>query len=261
MPASKIVFCGDSAGGNLSSALLQLILQLQRSVPAGQIPTVRYQGQDVPVPLPAGVACSSAWVDLTRAMPSILENARWDYLPPPSQRSLNEHLPGCALWPVDPAREDLYCDGTMLMHPFVSPLAAPSSSWAGAPPVFHFYGQEMLTDEGKYFARKLARGGVPVQWEEFEAMPHCFAMVLRGTPVARLALNLWSDFIVRVVKEEQVETRGMYYEAVTLKSKTLDVKNLGDLTDNQVEEKMMDDVKRKEGFAKVVANGRVKAKL
>lgn len=40
VPAEHIVFSGDSAGGNLCMALLQLILQLHRSSPSGQVPTV-----------------------------------------------------------------------------------------------------------------------------------------------------------------------------------------------------------------------------
>ena len=54
VPAKKIVLSGDSAGGNLSLALLQTLLSLRRVCP-----TVRFHGKEVPIELPAGVATIS----------------------------------------------------------------------------------------------------------------------------------------------------------------------------------------------------------
>ena len=261
--ASKIVFAGDSAGGNLSLALLQLLLHLHRSVAPGQTPKLRFYGQVVDVPLPGGVAGSSPWLDLTMTMPSIFANHKFDYLPVPSGTSTNERFPACALWPVDPRREDLYCDGTMLMHPFASPLASNPEDWKGSPPVFFCYGGEMLTDDGKYFARKLVKSGVPVEWEEFEAMPHCFAMVLKGSEESKLGMSLWGDYIARVTKGEVIETTGAYYHAKTLIKSNVDIATLGELTDNEVWDRMSEEVKIREGYI-TASNDRateLKAKL
>jgi acetyl esterase/lipase len=255
VPASKIIFCGDSAGGNLSLALLQLLLQLHHM--EGQTPKVRFYGQEIEVPLPGGVACSSAWVDLTRTMPSIETNHKWDYLPAINRSSMNSQFPECSIWPSNPRREDIYCDATMMVHPFASPLASKGSDWEGSPPIYLFYGQEMLTDEGKYLARKLARQGIAVEWEEYEAMPHCFSMLISGTPTSNQAMNSWAGFIARVGKGERIETRGRHYSAPGLVETLVDVRNLGDLTESELDERMSTEAKRRGGLA----TGNVKSKL
>ncbi|KAJ3494150.1 hypothetical protein NLG97_g4265 [Lecanicillium saksenae] len=67
VPASSLFLSGDSAGGNISMALVQLLLQLHRAA-AGKTPMVRFHGEDVAVPLPAGVGLNSPSLDLTRSM-------------------------------------------------------------------------------------------------------------------------------------------------------------------------------------------------
>ena len=250
VPAPKIVFAGDSAGGNLACALLQFLLELHRSTPAGQVPKVQYLGREVEIPLPAGVACSSAWLDLTRTMPSIKTNHKYDFLPLPSDSSLHETFPPCALWPAESRREDLYCDGTLLMHPFVSPLATTTEDWTNSPPVFLFYGEEMLTDEGKYFARKLSKAGTSVQWEEFEGMPHCFPMLLKGSKVSKIGMELWGNFVAKVASGEAIETRGTFYQAKHWTPKKIDVTSLGDLSDDEIWKKMTQEVSVREGYLK-----------
>ncbi len=100
IPASQIVFAGDSAGGNLSVVLLQTLLQIHRSASAGTVPTVLFHGKEVELPLPAGIALSSPSLDLTRSMPSTPTNALYDYLPPPSIAV--EKSPPCDIWPTKP---------------------------------------------------------------------------------------------------------------------------------------------------------------
>ncbi|MCJ1313279.1 hypothetical protein MMC25_006956 [Agyrium rufum] len=69
VPASSIVIAADSAGGNLSLSLIQLILQIHRQTPSSQ-PHLQFQGKEIDIPLPAGVSAISAYGDLTHAMPS-----------------------------------------------------------------------------------------------------------------------------------------------------------------------------------------------
>ena len=256
------MFAGDSAGGTLSFALTQLILHMHRSSSTGQTPTIRFHGKDVPVPIPAGVATFSAWLDLSHSMPSVFGNAKWDYIPPPKQGSIVTQFPPCALWPTDPPREALYCDASMLMHPLVSPLAAKGSNWKGCCPVIFLYGQEMLTDEGMILCRRLARQGVPLQWEYYDGMPHCWAMMMRGTESSQKAFNAWGDFITRAVKGEKIETRGNFVEAKTLQEKPVDVSSLlGELNDIQVEERMGATVKRKLAYGPARSEEKLQAKL
>ncbi|KAH9907459.1 alpha/beta hydrolase fold-domain-containing protein [Xylariomycetidae sp. FL2044] len=186
----NIVFAGDSAGGNLSLALLQAVLQMRR---LGR--TIRWFGAEREVPLPAGVATHSPWLDVIQSMPSWASNARWDYLPRARLLS-GQQPPADDIWPADPPRRHLYVDDAYLLHPLASLQL--SASWAGAPPVYVSCGWECLADEDKYLAARLTRDGVPVVFEEYEAMPHVFVSVVPRTPEAARGLEGWSNFITAV---------------------------------------------------------------
>ncbi|KAM3460203.1 hypothetical protein MY5147_002678 [Beauveria neobassiana] len=235
--ASSLIVTGDSAGGNLSTSLLQLLLQLHRAAAAAAAaaspPTVRFHGRDVPVPLPAGVGLNSPSLDLTRSMQWSESFLQYDYLPPPHLSPVTS--PPCAVWPADPPRVHLYCEGGALAHPLVSPMAA--ASWEGAPPVFFVCGEELLADEAKTVACRMARQGVPVVWEQWEAMPHCFSMLLTWTEASRVSYRGWADFVRDAVRGE-VQTKGCYVEVKTLKRREVDVKTLTTISDEDVLEGM-----------------------
>ncbi|VDC05073.1 unnamed protein product [Peniophora sp. CBMAI 1063] len=76
---SDIVVCGDSAGGGLTAALLQVI-------------------RDAGLPLPAGGILVSPWCDLTHSFPSIYQNTTTDVIP---ATGLSLHKPS-SLWPPPP---------------------------------------------------------------------------------------------------------------------------------------------------------------
>ena len=102
--ATNIVFAGDSAGGNLAVVLLQLLLTLQRI----GIRTIKFHGHDVPVELPAGVAPNSCWADISRSLPSINNNAHFDYLDPPTAEGVSKADPiPDDLWPASPPRAEM----------------------------------------------------------------------------------------------------------------------------------------------------------
>lgn len=235
IPASRIVLGGDSAGGNLASALLQTLLHIHRDMPVGETPTVSFHGTMVPVPLPGGIALSSPSMDLTRCMQGSESQAIWDYLPPPSFSPAQS--PPCAIWPSDPPRAELFCEGSALCNPLVSPLAAPS--WAGSPPIFIVCGQERLTDECKAFAQKAARNGVRIIWEQYEAMPHCFSQVIEGSAESEACFASWAKFVRMVAeKPEEVATKGEFITAKTLGRRSVDVYNLLDLSEKDILECM-----------------------
>lgn len=227
VPAKDIVFAGDSAGGNLSIALLQLLLQFHRT---SDNPTLRFHGKDVHVPLPAGASANSGWFDISRAMPSLMTNLAWDYLPPPNDdEPITSRFPPDEAWPSKPARGDFFCDLSLLDHPLVSPLAA--GSWENSPPMFLCLGQEMLADEVKVVASQAASQGVQVQYEEYEAMPHCFALLLQALPAADKLMSSWGDFCRRCVEEPgSVKTNGHFYHAKTLKEDSVDVPAATDIS-------------------------------
>ena len=237
--AKHIVFSGDSAGGNLSMALLQLILHLHRSAPSGELPKVQFHGKDVEVPLPACVALNSGWMDLTRCMPSVYSNSHFDYLPAPPSSDEVQHFPKDDLWPTDPPRGDLYCETGMLCHPLVSPLAA--KDWRRSCPVFFVYGQECLTDEGRVVARRLAKQGVSVRYSEFEAMPHCFAMLFGHLEGSKKCFSSWTTFIKDVVDGKPMQTNGVLFAAKTYKETELNVTELlSEISDEEVDRRMND---------------------
>ncbi|KAI4124905.1 MAG: hypothetical protein LQ338_004566 [Usnochroma carphineum] len=255
----NIVFAGDSAGGNIALALLQLILQINRS---STRKCLNFHGRsiDLPLPTPAGVAGISPWADLTRCMPSTTSNAQWDYLPAPLTHEATSRFPHDEIWPTDPPRGDVYCDLTMLCHPLVSPLAA--RDWTGSCPMWLSYGEEMLVDEGKSIASLAAQQGVTVIWEQFEAMPHCFSMILTQLDAGRRCFKDFADFCSTVAgstnyKEgAQLETKGTWFAAKTCMETDVDVRSLAVCDQEEVEERMRSTTKArmqgKEGEGKIM---------
>jgi acetyl esterase/lipase len=236
IPASEIVFAGDSAGGTCCSALLQLLLQIHRT---SDSPKVRFHGKEVDIPLPAGVAMVSPWLDITRSLPSIESATTYDYLPPPSATEKRE-FPPCEAWPAKPPRADLYCDGSALMHPLVSPLAA--KDWSNSPPLYFTVGEEMLRDEDAVLAQRAVKQGVKVVWREFEAMPHCFAMLLENCTSSPVHHAEIGKFCRQVVEGGAggVETNGVFIKAKSLERSDIDVASgLTDIRDEEVEGHMV----------------------
>ena len=232
VPASKMVFAGDSAGGGLAMSLLQLILALRRDEQPG---TVQWHGEvPVSVPLPAGVATNSPWLDITRSMPSVTHNAKYDYLPQPLPTRFG---PADSIWPSDPPRAEIYAHSSSVLHPLVSPVTAPS--WHNAPPLHMCVGEELLTDDGKFVAARAAAQGVPVVLDEYRAMPHCFGLIFRDTYMARKCFDAWATFARTVVENPgQVTAKGTVFAAKSLAETDVDVAAAIDLSMEDVKAAM-----------------------
>ncbi|SPO02666.1 related to acetyl-hydrolase [Cephalotrichum gorgonifer] len=226
-----VVFAGDSAGGNLSMALLQTILEIRR-----QNAKVMWFGQEREVPLPGCAALSSPWVDMTLSSESWQRNAEFDYLPASAAQRL-EAVPPCEVWPAKPPRMSYYADDAFLDHPLVT--IALAADWRGAPPVYMSVGWELLADEQKFLASKLHASGVKVVFEEYEAMPHCFAMILSRLAEARRCFDGWTGFIRSAIEDPSgVESRGVTIKAKSLEEVELDLGSLCDLSDEDVKEQV-----------------------
>jgi acetyl esterase/lipase len=233
---NHIVFSGDSAGGNLCLVLLQTLLEFRR-----QGLKIHWNGEEREVPLPAGVATCSAWGDITHSSPSCESNRTYDYLPARSVHPTGMEFPPCSIWPTNPPRKNLYAEDALLCHPLVSPLIA--KSWEGSCPLYIGTGQELLTDEDKHIAMKAASQGVKVVFEEYAAMPHCFAMVLETLPASKMFFSNWAAFISQVVERpESVETKGTRIVPRTLEELSVDVKGLSTFTEEEVLERMRERV-------------------
>jgi len=247
VPASHIIIAGDSAGGNISFALLQFLLQLHKGSTSG-VPTVKWHGKQVEIPLPAGVATFSPWMDVTRCLPSQYSNAKFDYIPPPSLATKKPKP--CSIWPADPPRSEYYCDGLITAHALVSPMAA--SSWTGSPPLFIGCGEELLSDEDKVVAARAAKQGVTVVWEQYESMPHCFAMMVGNLPESKAFFNSWARFCSDAVsRPAELKTNGAWVSVKSCHRSDVNVEALSEFTDNEVTAKMVKAMQEKvESFQK-----------
>lgn len=235
VPASSIVVCGDSAGGNLASVLLQTLLHFHRTAPSGETPSVLFHGTLVPLPMPAGFALCSPSLDISRSMQTSKAHAQYDFLPPPTFSPAQS--PPCKIWPTNPPRPDLFCEGSALRHPLVSPLAA--ARWDGSPPILVVCGEELLTDECKVVAQRAASQGVKVVWEQYEAMPHCFALVLEGNAGGAASLASWARFVKMAVENpNDISTSAEFVRAKSLERQPVDIHKLTNISDSEVVEFM-----------------------
>lgn len=245
VPANKIIFAGDSAGGNLSLALLQTLLTLKRTSS-----TVQFHGREASIELPAGVSVISPWCDITRSMPSVHEYAIYDYLsPPPREPSETMYHPTTdtpdSIWPSNPPRSDLYCSARLVAHPLVSPLACPKELWEGAPPIYITTGEEGLTDEDLLTARKIHHAGVPVIVEQYEGMPHVFGFIMIATPAGKLFFQGLSQFLRDVLAGPLQSSRGdlgkvIYHHAGWHSTKVLSLDEVHKFSDAEVEKVLRD---------------------
>lgn len=158
---ANIVFCGDSAGGNL---VLTTLLKLKQDG----------------MPMPVAGCCISPWCDLTLSAASIQGNAKKDLILSPQllQQFAERYVP-------DSARN----------HPLVSPLQA---DLAGLPPLLIQVGSaEILLDDAVVMADKARRAGVSVEleiWDDMQHVWHYSAFLLKD---GRRAIAHMAAFIHR----------------------------------------------------------------
>lgn len=243
VPANKIVIAGDSAGGNLSLVLLQTLLTLQRTSQK-----LRFLGKEVAIELPAGVATISPWCDITRSMPSVMHNTKFDYLDMPTQAPEDATddtpyppipFPPDTTWPVDPPRVDMYTNANMALHPLASPLAAPSNLWKDAPPIFISTGEEGLTDEDLILARRIHQAGVPVVAQQFEGMPHCHGLLMISTPTGRRFFQDLAGFCRDATAGRVTSSGNLTYLGFKLRStREIPLEKVSAISDEEVEARM-----------------------
>jgi acetyl esterase/lipase len=238
VPPEDIVFAGDSAGGNLALVLLQTILTLRRV----GMTAISFHGKDVTLELPAGVSSQSPWCDIAQTLPSIYKNAHFDYLNPPRQTGLPRHPPD-DVWPTKPPRVEMYTEATTLAHPLVSPLAAGSDLWRGAPPVYLCVGNEVLEDEISVVARRLHNAGVTVIFDGYEGMPHCFPVIFRDSIASKQSFTSWSNFCMEAVEGKVVKrVTGTWMKALTNppEFEEVELSQISALTDDAVDQVLLE---------------------
>lgn len=156
--AQNIVIAGDSAGGNLTLALLQRL-------------------RDEGAPLPSCSVLLSPFLDFTLSGASALSNARRDPI---------------FTLPFAVAIRGFYAPADRYASPAVSPLFG---SFDGLPPLLLQVGStEMLLDDAVRAAAKAAAAGVAVRLEIWQALPHVFQMIA-ALPQAQEAQRRILDFV------------------------------------------------------------------
>lgn len=107
-------------------------------------------------------------------------------------------------------------------------------------------GEEMLTDENKVLAQRAATQGVTVVFEQYEAMPHCFSMLLMGLEGSKKGFESWTGFITSCVQRpESIRTKGKLVEAKTLKESEIDVTKASEYEFEDVIRRMKDAMERR----------------
>jgi epsilon-lactone hydrolase len=152
IPASRIGFAGDSAGGGLSM-------------------TVQLRARSEGLPLPALTMLMSPWNDLEGVGNSLTTNEGRDVY---FTKDMISWLAANFLAGHSPSDPD-----TMPLH----------ADLRGFGPVYIQVGDaELLLDDSRLLAQRLRAAGVEVQLEEFEEQQHSFQMAVGRVPEADRAI-------------------------------------------------------------------------
>ena len=156
---SRIVFMGDSGGGNL---VLATLLSLKE------------QG----IPLPAAAVTLSAWTDLTNRSESF---------------KTNEHADTLCWKEAQTVFSEYYTGSSNPELPLISPLYG---DLKGLPPLLMYAGSdELMRDDSTRFAEKAADAGVDVTLKIGDGLFHCYPACAPLFPEANTALYEISAFI------------------------------------------------------------------
>ncbi|KAL8832913.1 MAG: hypothetical protein Q9170_004674 [Blastenia crenularia] len=240
--ASSIVLAGDRTGANLCFGLMQFILELGRRQGRSE-PTVLFNGHDLRVSCPAGLATLRPNPEQTLSLPSKGRNREYDWLGGKVPH-LESTFPACEAWPASPPRGDLYCESSALTHPLVSPVAA--QEWKGGPPLLIISGQDIFEDGNKLLAQSFAAQDVCVQWEHYQFMPHLFPFFLPALKQSMLCMETWARFCRECICEGTVVTNGTLVLLDPQRKESVDVHRLTKLTRGDALELMKEEMgKRK----------------
>lgn len=158
----RLIVAGDSAGGNLSVAMLLRLRELG-------------------LPMPIGIYLLSPWLDLA-TIPPDHDLARDPLLTPEAMRA----------WSV------CYRAGHDATAPEISPLFATIDDFPAT--LIQAGGAEMLLDDALEFARKLAKAQTAVQLSVFPHMVHAWPLFHAALPIAAAAAFAeFSDWVARLL--------------------------------------------------------------
>jgi monoterpene epsilon-lactone hydrolase len=157
--AKRVVFAGDSVGGNLALA-------------------VQLKAKDQGVPLPAASLLMSPVTDHTRSTESMTSNRDKD-----------------AIFSLEFLRQmdAVYLGGANAEDPYASPLYG---DLTGLGPIYTQVGdQELLLDDSRELAARAEKAGVDVQLDIFPEQQHTFQMMVGRAPEADDAITRFAHWI------------------------------------------------------------------
>lgn len=160
---AAVAISGDSAGGGLALALLQVL-------------------RDTDQPLPAAGVAISPWADFRLAGESMTTNAESDPLVPGPEllRMMVQMIIGDDGDPTNPRVSPIYGD------------------WTGVPPLLVLAGSiETLRDDGKRAVEAARAAGVDATYVEGEEMTHIWPLYADRLPEARESLEQIGTFLRR----------------------------------------------------------------
>jgi acetyl esterase/lipase len=153
IPAGRIAFAGDSAGGHLAM-------------------TVQLRARGQGLPLPVATMLLSPWIDLAVTGESLEYNEGKDLI-------------FTKQWITDMAAG--FLNGHDPRDPAAGPLHADLSGFG--PIYIHVGDQELLLDDSRMLAKHAQQYGIDVQFDEFPDQQHSFQMAAGLAPEADDAIN------------------------------------------------------------------------
>lgn len=166
VPARRIAFGGDSAGGGMAASTLLAM-------------------REAGVPMPSSLIMIAPWLDLTNSSPSYQSNAEND----PS--TSHERHAEIAPW---------YYDQADPKNPMISPMFA---DLKGFPPTLLQVGDiEVMIDDSKVFADHAKKAGVEVDLQVWPRMWHIWHQRMPDLPEAREGFDKIGAFVKKHLGRE-----------------------------------------------------------
>lgn len=164
IPAEKIVFAGDSAGGYLSFA-------------------TALRAREEGLPLPAGIVAASPLLDIDSTARMAHANCRRDtYIP------VNRFVELTEFWNGDPDRHE----------PPISPV---NEDLRGLPPSLIMAAEsEVLLCDAEVMAQRLWEAGAQCKLQVWNRQVHAFPVLGTLTPETRVAIDQIGEFVRDVTK-------------------------------------------------------------
>lgn len=160
---NKIIVMGDSAGGNLSAALLVAL-------------------RDKKLPMPKLAVLISPWTSLSRELPSRVRNYQKDQVSGVKNKRLTPEV-----------LDSSYGKGSKVTEPYLSPLYA---DLTGLPKMLIIAGShELLLDDAVLFAQHAKNDGVDVTTNIYKGMSHDWTLVIPEVPETKLMFKDIAKFI------------------------------------------------------------------